>query len=1001
MLARRVTASLRVALTAAIVAFCCSAPAAEHPQAKNLLWLIGSPDAFTWEFGLAEEGYQAFARRYGNPIVYTVGSSKSSDWPYIHPSHRDGWAGAKAYTFTVRFQSPQDQNRPLFLLIGIVGAHNSEHSKITVTVGKKALPIQIAPAGDGAPCFNRRLKGTPRTIIFPIPAGLVKKGANSISIRLDEQSWILYDYVALSKKDKPLAIVPPPEVELLAEFRKGPMAGVEEIVFAVRKPGRDGHWYANFSYYADDENRLTYAGGGGLFRFDLTTGKTTAILEDPEGTVRDPVVHYDGRKILFSYRKGGTSHCHLHEVNIYGSGLRRLTDGPYDDIEPIYLPDGHIMFVSSRCKRWVNCWLTKVAVLYRCDADGRNIRILSSNNEHDNTPWVLPGGQVLYTRWEYVDRSQVLFHHLWISSPDGIRQTVFYGNMHPSTVMIDAKPIPGSRKVVVSFSPGHGRRDHDGVITIVDPRNGPDDKSFARQISRSAVHRDPWAFSEEAFMTASGQRILLMDGRGLTQTVFELSEKDRKAGLQCHEPRPLCRRPREPVVPNKVDWTKETGRLLLTDVNEGRSMEGVKPKEIKKLLVLETLPKPINFTGGMEPISYGGTFTLERVLGTIPIEADGSAYAELPTLRSLFFVALNENDMAVKRMQSFVTVMPGETTTCVGCHEQRTTTPLVDQSDLLACRRKPSRIEPIADVPEVFDFPRDIQPILDRHCVECHDYDKPEGGVILTGDRGPMFSISYYTITARSMVSDGRNALGNRAPRTIGSSASRLMKLIDGSHYDAKLSEHERKMVRLWIETGAAYPGTYAALGSGMIGGYAQNQIDRSDIQWPSMKASMEAIKRRCRGCHKQQTALPLSPTDNVGGPPWVTLKPDDHRRRFTRHLLSNLTRPERSLILLAPLSKKSGGHESCGQAVFADTADADYQKVLLAVQDTKKKLDRIKRFDMLGFRPRPQYVREMKHYGIIPADLAEDAPIDCYAVEKAYWESLWHRADNSSGSRQ
>jgi hypothetical protein len=118
----------------------------------------------------------------------------------------------------------------------------------------------------------------------------------------------------------------------------------------------------------------------------------------------------------------------------------------------------------------------------------------------------------------------------------------------------------------------------------------------------------------------------------------------------------------------------------------------------------------MNYTGGMEPLSYGGTFTLERVLGTIPIEADGSAYAELPALRSLFFVALDENELSVKRMQSFVTVMPGETTGCSGCHEQRTQTAPCDAAGRLAARRAPSRIEPYVGVPDVFDFPRDIQP---------------------------------------------------------------------------------------------------------------------------------------------------------------------------------------------------------------------------------------------------------------------------------------------------
>jgi len=381
---------------------------------------------------------------------------------------------------------------------------------------------------------------------------------------------------------------------------------------------------------------------------------------------------------------------------------------------------------------------------------------------------------------------------------------------------------------------------------------------------------------------------------------------------------------------------------------------------------------------------------------------------ELPALRSLFFVALDENDMSVKRMQSFLTVMPGETTTCIGCHEQRVASPPHQPTDLMALKNAPRKITPIADVPDIFDYPRDVQPILDRHCVRCHDYGKREGGVVLTGDRGPMFSISYYTMTALSLVSDGRNEFGNRPPRSIGSSASRLMQLIDGSHYDAKLSERERMMVRLWIETGATYPGTYAALGTGMIGGFEiidrSIRLDRSDIEWPSMQASMEALKRRCYSCHQEDgnMPLPLSPSHIVGpgswgtafqgSGPWIPLTPDDIRRRFSRHLFYNLSRPDKSLILLAPLSKQVGGYESCGQAVFPDTADSDYQTVLRSIRDAKNKLDEIKRFDMPGFRPRPEYLHEMKRYGILPIDLAVGEPIDVYAADAAYWQSHWHR---------
>ena len=784
-------------------------------------------------------------------------------------------------------------------------------------------------------------------------------------------------------------------------------ADLEEIVFACRQPGVGSHWYENFGYYAHDEGLKAYRAMGRLCRLNLATGKLILLVDDPEGTVRDPQVHYDGEKILFSYRPGGSDYFHLYEIDVDGGNLTQLTDGPCDDLEPTYLPDGRIMFCSSRCNRWVNCWYSQVAVLYRCDADGKNVHPISANIEHDNTPWPLADGRVIYLRWEYVDRSRVAFHHLWSANPDGTGQMIYYGNMHARTVMIDAKPIPHTDgKVVAVFSPGHGKREHQGAIAIVTPKAGPDEQGSAETISKTDDYRDPYPLSENRFLVAQGSRLLVMNRGGETSELYRLPEELVRAGVECHEPRPLRSRRREPIVPPQTAPEEPTGRLVLKDVYTGRRMEGVRRGEIKKLLVLETLPKPINYSGKMPPMSFGGTYTLERVLGTVPVEPDGSAYVELPALRSLFFVALDARGDSVKRMHSFLTVMPGETTGCVGCHEQRTTTPFnPGQSALLALRRPPSKITPIEGIPEVFDFPRDIQPILDKHCLECHDYDRRDGGLILTGDRGPIFSHSYYTLTVLGPVLAPRDRIEtNLAPRSVGTSASPLMKLLDGSHYDAKLSPRERDMIRYWIESAAAYPGTYAALGTGMIGGFPKSKLETSDRQWPASVAAADAIERRCKGCHDKSMPIPQYLSDNLG---LVLSNPDfnDVRIRFSRHLMFNLSRPEKSLILLAPLAPEAGGYGLCrdedgsGSAsgkltVFADTADPDYRKILTLCREGKRHLKRNKRFDMPGFRPTPTYVREMKRFGILPATLAENAPLDVYATDRAYWRSLWWQAD-------
>jgi hypothetical protein len=408
----------------------------------------------------------------------------------------------------------------------------------------------------------------------------------------------------------------------------------------------------------------------------------------------------------------------------------------------------------------------------------------------------------------------------------------------------------------------------------------------------------------------------------------------------------------------------------------------------------------------MEPISYGGTFTLERILGTVPVEADGSAYFEVPAMRSVFFVALDENDLSVKRMQSFCAVQPGETLGCVGCHEHRTQTPQYSAQPLAAVRKPPSQIEPIPGAPDVFDFPRDVQPLLDALCVDCHGYEKtarggPRAGrLLLTGDHGPLYSHSYYMLTIARLFADGRNEpKSNYDPRTLGSSASRLLKMLDGSHYHVKATPQQKKMFRLWIESGAAYPGTYAALGCGMIGNYRENEIVNTGLEWPETKAAAAVIEQRCANCHDiPSRVLPTNLADERGVSFWQPSL-SDPRLLTSRHIVFNLSRPEKSLMLLAPLAESAGGWGLCRDSktnervtVFADKTDSGYQRLLaLCNAGTKYLNEQNARFDMPQFRPKVDWVREMKRYGILRADYELTREIDVYAVERQYWKSLWY----------
>jgi hypothetical protein len=805
----------------------------------------------------------------------------------------------------------------------------------------------------------------------------------------------------LLAKAPPNAKAPPKPV--LEPMLTGPMKDVADVVFAVRGPGTD-HWYANFGFYSEPGSeyppqrapggepkpRPIYKDGGQLARINLRTRNVTVLLDDPEGAVRDPVVDYDGRTIFFSYRKGKSAFYHLYGIHADGTGLRQITDGPFNDIEPSCLPDGGLVFCSDRCKRFVNCWITPVATLHRCERDGSNLRALSSNIEHDNTPWPLPDGRVLYMRWEYVDRNQNVFHHLWTASPDGTGQMVYFGNMHPGTAMLDAKPVPGTRQVVASFSPGHGRAEHAGYVTLVDPRMGPDHLPSARRVSRNGpIYRDPYPISRDCFLVAADTRLLVMDGKGRSEVVYALPKSTRKVWL--HEPRPLVAHPRERAIPSRTDPSQALGTFFLGDIYVGRNLPGVERGEIKELLVLEQLPKPVNFSGGMWPISAGGTFTLARVLGTVPVRADGSAYFRAPAMRSLLFVALDKNRRSVKRMHSFTTLQPGENMGCVGCHESRLTPPLAHNPRPDAMGREPDTIATIPGIPSVPDFPRDVQPVLDRHCAKCHNPDTFRARLDLTGDRTPLFSRAYWSLTRRGLFSDARNSTrSNFPPRQIGSANSRLLKYLDGSHHGAKPTADEQATVWAWIEAGAPYAGTYAALGSGM-----------SPVVFPE-----KVIEKRCAACHAQPAKKTIAGR-KLGyrfggkGPALPLVSSFQHLRDIramvgyykfgqspTPQSLCNLDRPEKSPLLLAHLAKEAGGWGLGAKPVFANTEDPDYQTILAAIRKAAAKLAEVGRFDMPGFRPNDYYLYQMRRYGILKPGMPEDG----YVLDRAYWDSFHYR---------
>ncbi len=759
---------------------------------------------------------------------------------------------------------------------------------------------------------------------------------------------------------------------LLAKHLDGALAGVEEIVFAVRGSSREWHFFASTGYDCANPNREYFSlGPGALVALNLRSKETRVILDDPKGAVRYPCVSYDAKRILFSYRKGDSKVYHLYEINADGTGLRQITDGPFDDVEPIYVPDGGIVFSSARCRRYVPCFRSQVQMLYRCELDGTGLRALSAGQENELTPWMMPDGQLIYMRWEYVERQVRTYHHLWTIRPDGTNEMVYFGNGSNSyvnnaggVVITDAKPIPGTNKVIAISHSRHGHTEYKGAVTIIDPTNGPNDWSQIKYLTddprdyKGTPWRDPYPFSEDCFILASQNALYIMDGNADYEKIYEGS-------AMLHEPRPLVPRERETIIPSQVDLSRKTGTCVISEVHVGRNLELLKPGSVKKLMILEVLPKPIS--GGVGRFRGAGS-NLKRVIGTVPVEPDGSAHFEAPAMRALMFVLLDDKDRAIKRMRSFTTLMPGETASCVGCHEQRTMIKAPASQDLLALQRPPSTPELPKGTPRfgIVDYGRDVQPIVDKHCVKCHNHSDK---LNLSGGITPR--IGYIGVRALSRLAPvGGNSRGNDPPYQFGSGASKLMQMLDAGHGKAKLSDEEMNIIRLWIDLGTWHHGTHAAMGLDRECGYGASDDPQAKKRYDALIDA--AALQRCDTCHEPQKSS------------------KQVRRKYLDDENVNLSRIELSRLLLAPLSKNAGGLELCKGGVFADKSDPDYQALRKEIEKVRD-ASYPRGFHLQpGFRGNPIYIREMKRYGVLPEDFDPDTPIDPFEVDQRYYQ-LFH----------
>jgi len=734
-----------------------------------------------------------------------------------------------------------------------------------------------------------------------------------------------------------------------------PLIDFPAIAFAKRLTYGTSHIYT--IYY---DGSRGFRPGSGIFALSPVRpdGKLTCLTPrmKTDGIFRDTELSWDGTKLLFSFKPDPPTPYRIYEMDIdpatglraAGSEIRQLTDSKYDDVDPCYLPDGRIAFISTRSERVTLCHNAfTVSNLYTMNPDGSGVRCNSTNTIHDFTPSVLADGQLAVSQWRYVDKHVGNNQSLWRCNPDGTRMVHVAGAHFGPVTYWGARQVPGTQLIACILGPHMPYAV--GPVALVHPMwtysspqvytnltpEIPPPSHASWQRPQSGYYADVFPLSEDYFLVSycygpnnrepTGYAIYLLDRWNNRDLVY------RDPGLAAFEPFPVKPRPKpqvispseKPVVatprhadPAATDW----GTFYVLNVYEG--LDGIGPGEVKYIRVTEEIPKPVaSRTRGHRlqnpAISDVGHFALKRLWGTVPVEADGSAYFKAPANKAIYFSALDADFMELQRMRTFVAVAPGERFGCVGCHERKTTSPPV--ADALALRREPSDITPPpyggVHAP---DFYYDAQPVLNKHCVKCHSGPKPKGGVDLSPDYTPLFNVAYETLVRKGLTSYVNiyqvSTLVMRPPKHYGSHASKVVKVLRTTHKDrVKMPPEDWRRFVTWIDSNAPYYGTYVYTRHGTTGG--------RDIFARHAKALNDVHKRQCASCH--------------GGNALATV--------FRMRLPAEQTR-----ALRAPLAKAAGGDETCGKPVFPSTGHPDYQKLLAAYSEIAAN----PRVDMRDSRP-------------------------------------------------
>ena len=651
-----------------------------------------------------------------------------------------------------------------------------------------------------------------------------------------------------------------------------PIVNASPILFVTRKQYRGDHHNTATMFQTGEINTGSYDTEGALKLLDVKAGAVTTLLDPGKGvTVRDPDIDFDASRVVFSMRKGKADDYHIYTLALGGGEPVQLTRAKgVSDIDPVWLPDGDILFSSTREPKYCMCNRHIMCNLYRMKPDGANIHQIGKSTLFEGHASVMPDGRILYDRWEYVDRNFGDAQGLWVCNPDGTGHALYWGNNTTSPgAILDARTLSQAHLCVATLAACHDRPW--GALGIIDRSKGIDGpgpvlrtwpadfrdriktggQDFDSTTGLRVKYEDPFPLDDEHFLCAR------QNGNGEETAIYYLDLHGNEVLVHaeapgCYDPMPLRPRATPPVQPTRrtFDGVNAPGTFYIQNVYIGTHMKGVEPGDIKFIRVIESPEKRVWSQGG-----WGGqgeqaaamnwlNFENKRILGTVPVEDDGSAYFEAPANTFVFFQALDKNGMLVQSMRSGAYVQPGETYGCVGCHENRTGD-IPPASKPKALSRPPHKLTGWHGAPRLFSFQAEVQPVFDKHCVTCHDYGKRGGAKLnLSGDRDVYFSTSYVDIWALGHIKCvGAGPAEIQEAYSWGSHPSKLTAKALSGHGRVALSDEERDRIITWVDINAPYYPRYECA-------YPANPGGRSPLTGAELNQLKELTGIRIEGSH-------------------------------------------------------------------------------------------------------------------------------------------------------